>query len=190
MVEAWAEKRVVISPDPTELAESGRRAVPQPRRQARGRAAVSPTSRSPADPWAPPCSRPHPAARAAIASTGRACTSGGATSGSSRAPTTIGTRSRPVPHCSTHSTSRTTNIHAVAASDDGIDLDAAATRYAEELARFARRRRPLAVVRHLLPRRRSGRPHRVAVPRPARDPDHRPGGGRRCATPPSRRRTA
>ena len=37
MVEAWAEKRVVISPDPAELAESVAATVPQSRRQARGR---------------------------------------------------------------------------------------------------------------------------------------------------------
>ena len=65
------------------------------------------------------------------------------------------------------------------------------TRYAAELARFPQADgTAVAVVRHLLPRSRTGRAHRVAVPRPAGDPDHRRAPPSQSATPPSRRRSA
>ena len=128
-------------------------------------------------------------ARQGHASTGRSSTSGGATSAGFPPAIPNATRRRRVRRCSISATGPGASASTSPASDDGLDLDAAADAYAAELARTRRAARA-SLVRHHLPRRRAGRSRRVAVPRTGRHPGASSARSSPCATPRSRHPSA
>ena len=72
------------------------------------------------------------------------------------------------------------NVHPFPTSDSGLTLDEAAVDYAAELADHGVDGLAAPDLRHHVPRRRSRRAHRVAVPAPVGNPGHRPHRDRRA----------
>ena len=183
MVEAWAEKRVVISPDPTALADSvaarflNRVAKRVDERRARPHLAHRRHHglRGARGGGAQPAPRPHRLVARALLVERRAL----------RAPR----RRRPQREAGARGAARRARHprrehprRSPRATTASIWMPRP-QRYAAELAALRRRRRTVAVVRRVLPRRRTRRAHRVAVPRPPRDPHHRPRGRRGARLP-------
>ena len=97
-----------------------------------------------------------------------------------RPATPSATTSRRASPCSTTSTCPRRTCTRSRPPSRALDLDEAADAYAAELAAARRRRARAPDLRHHVPRRRTRRPHRVAVPAPLGHPGHRPHGDRRA----------